>query len=185
MRSAPLFDGLGGDAAPGHALRVTPITVKRACAWVRRTHRHLDAPVGGLFAAAVSRQDDLACVAIAGRPSARHLADGWTVEITRVASDRTPHAASKAIAAITRAALALGYRRIVSYTLLGEAGSCFRAAGFRVTALSAGGAWGRAGRRGSPHCSPGERHAGRSGPRPRRATPRPRRRCVRAWARFR
>jgi hypothetical protein len=48
-----------------------------------------------------------------------------------------------ALAAVSRAALALGYRRLVSYLLLGERGTSYRAAGWFPTALSAGGVWDR------------------------------------------
>lgn len=41
-----------------------------------------------------------------------------------------------AYGACVRAAVALGYRRVLSSTILGEAGTCLRAAGFRPVALS-------------------------------------------------
>ena len=69
-------------------------------------------------------------------PVARMLdADPTCAEVTRCASDGTPHAASMCLAAARRAALALGYRRLVSYTLLGEAGTSYLAAGWVVTGL--------------------------------------------------
>lgn len=40
------------------------------------------------------------------------------------------------LAAATRAALALGYRRIVSYTILGESGTSYLAAGWHITGLT-------------------------------------------------
>ena len=76
----------------------------------------------------------LVCVGIAGRPVARAYDDGWTVEVTRVASDGTRNATSMAYAALTRAAFALGYRRVITYTQHGESGSSLRAAGFKVIA---------------------------------------------------
>jgi len=121
-------------------LRVVPITITAARAHVERHHSHHHAPVGGLLACAVADGDRLCCVAILSRPVARMLdAQGDVAEVTRVASDGTRHAASMCLAAITRAALALGWRRVVSYTILGEAGTSYRAAGWRVTGCSEGG----------------------------------------------
>ena len=118
------------------ALRVTPVTLGDARVFVERHHSHHHAPVGGLLAASVAEGDRVCCVAVLSRPVARMLdARGDTAEVTRVASDGTRHAASMCLAAITRAALALGWRRLVSYTLLGEAGTSYRAAGWRCTGL--------------------------------------------------
>ena len=116
-------------------LRVVPITLGAARAHVERHHSHHGAPVGGLLACAVAHDDRIVCVAILGRPVARKIDDGTTAEVTRLASDGTRHAASMCLAAVTRAAIALGYRRLVSYTLLGETGTSYRAAGWRCTGL--------------------------------------------------
>jgi hypothetical protein len=124
-------------------LRVVPVTLTDARIYVQRWHSHLDAPVGGLFAAAVEHVErGVVCVAVMGRPVARLLdqrdaGGGRSVaELTRVASDGTaPHAASMAGAAVSRAALVLGYRRLVSKTLLGEAGTMYRAMGWRAVAV--------------------------------------------------
>ena len=119
-------------------LRVVPITLTNARAHVERYHSHHHAPVGGLFASAVASGERVVCVAILSRPVARMLdAQGSVAEVTRLCSDGTRHAASMCLAAITRAAIALGWTRIVSYTLLGEAGASYRAAGWRCTGLVA------------------------------------------------
>lgn len=118
------------------SLRVVPVTLAAARAMVERHHSHHHAPVGGLLACAVAEGERVCCVAVLSRPVARMLdARGDTAEVTRVASDGTRHAASMCLAAITRAALSLGWRRLVSYTLLGEAGTSYRAAGWHVAGL--------------------------------------------------
>jgi hypothetical protein len=133
-------------------LAVVPVTIGEARCFVEREHSHHHAPVGGLFAVGVEAAGKLCCVAIASRPVARKLdAVGTVAEVTRVASDRTPHAASMCLAAIVRGALALGFRRVVSYTILGESGASYLAAGWRITGLTPafadGAGWGtRAGR---------------------------------------
>jgi hypothetical protein len=117
-------------------LRVVPVTITDARKHIERHHSHHHAPVGGLLACAVAEGDRVCCVAVLSRPVARMLdARGDVAEVTRVASDGTKHAASMCLAAVTRAALALGWRRLVSYTLLGEAGTSYRAAGWRCTGI--------------------------------------------------
>lgn len=128
-------------------LRVVPCTITDARRWIARHHSHHGPPVSGLAALGVARGDALVCVALAGRPVARLLAG--SAEITRVASvggEEARHAASMAVAAMARALIALGYRRVVSYTILGEAGTSYRAAGWWPTAITSGGQWDRDGR---------------------------------------
>jgi hypothetical protein len=68
------------------------------------------------------------------------LQDGWTAEVTRVATNGTPNACSILYAACWRAARALGWRKLITYTLATEPGTSVRAAGWRelgaVTARS-------------------------------------------------
>src|SRR5215468_10390775 len=81
---------------------------------------------------------------ITGRPVARALQDGWTCEVLRVATDGAPNACSLLYGAACRAARALGYRRVVTYTLATEPGSSLRAAGFeRDKGVRAEKTWGR------------------------------------------
>lgn len=131
-------------------LSVLPCTVQDALPFADAHHSHLDRPESGLFAVAVcllvrevismhvvaESWGRTVCVAIASRPGAIPLQNlGYCCEVSRVASDGTAeHAASMALGAIRRAALALGYLRLVSYTILGEAGTSYRAAGWWPTA---------------------------------------------------
>lgn len=124
------------------AIRVIPLTCKAAAKYVGENHRHNKAPNGGLFACGVEEGGKLVGVAICGRPIARLLDDGRTVEITRVCTDGTMNACSKLYAALCRAAAAVGYERAVTYTLKEEPGASLRAAGFVVDAeLPARPAW--------------------------------------------
>lgn len=76
--------------------------------------------------------DVLRGVAIAGRPVSRLFDDGLTLEVTRSATDGTANANSMLYGAAWRAAKALGFRRLVTYTQKGESGASLRAAGWRV-----------------------------------------------------
>jgi len=150
-------------------LRVRPVTLKEAMEFVHAKHSHLDRPQFGLFAVGVEAAGTLVCVAILGRPTARLIGNAtpsaYVAEVTRVASDgSTPHAASKALAALTRTAFALGWTRLVSYTLLGEAGTIYRACGWHPTAISRGGEFDRPSRRRKPAQQPGRKVRWEIGP---------------------
>ena len=122
-------------------LTIVPVTVKAASAFVEQHHRHHPPPQGGLFAAAVAEGDQVRGVAIVGRPVARRLDDGWTAEVIRVATDGARNACSKLYGACWRAARALGYRRLVTYTLPEEGGASLRGAGFTCIGEAGGGSW--------------------------------------------
>lgn len=79
--------------------------------------------------------------AIVGRPVSRVRDDGWTLEVTRCATDGAPNAPSMLYASAWRAARAMGYRRLGTYTLRSEAGASLRAAGWRVVGEVAGRSW--------------------------------------------
>jgi hypothetical protein len=80
-------------------------------------------------------------VVTVGRPVARMLDNGYTLEVTRCCTDGTPHACSKLYAAAWRATRALGYRRLITYTLAEEPGTSLTAAGWRVVGQTSGGSW--------------------------------------------
>ena len=82
-------------------------------------------------------------VAIVGRPVARSFDDGWTVEVTRTCTDGTANANSKLYGACWRAAQALGFKRMITYTLPSESGASLRAAGWRLYGPAGGGSWSR------------------------------------------
>lgn len=116
-------------------LHLVPLRRAAAADAVRRWHRHNPPPIGDLFRVGVA--DDGGClvaVGIAGRPVARHLDDGATVEITRVASDGARNSCSMLYGALSRAAFSLGYTRVITWTQAGETGASLRASGWRVIA---------------------------------------------------
>lgn len=129
------------------ALQIVPITLREAHAFVAEHHRHHKPAQGGLFALAVADIAGVCGVAVVGRTVARALDDGFTCEVTRLATNGARNACSMLYGAAWRAARALGYRRIVTYTLSEEGGTSLRAAGWRVVAERAGGgSWSRHGR---------------------------------------
>lgn len=122
-------------------LTITPITLREANAYVAANHRHHKPVRGCIACVAVSVGDQVRGVAIVGRPVARGLQDGWTAEITRCCTDGARNAPSMLYGAAWRAVRALGYRRLVTYTLPEEGGASLRAAGFRCLGEAGGGSW--------------------------------------------
>src|SRR4249920_3231095 len=117
------------------ALALTPITQAQAKAYVRAFHRHNIPSLGAVFVVGLMDVSDnggrnLVGVAMAGMPKSRHLMDGSTLEVTRVATDGTKNANSMLYGACARAAAALGYRRLVTYTLVSETGASLKASGW-------------------------------------------------------
>lgn len=123
------------------SLEITPITLEEANAYVQKLHRHHRPVVGHKFSIGCSMGDTVVGVVIVGRPVARRLDDGWTLEVNRCCTDGTKNACSMLYGAAWRAAKALGYRRLVTYTLPEEGGSSLRAAGWKLIGLRGGGNW--------------------------------------------
>ena len=112
-------------------LRVVPCVYREAAAYVARFHRHHIPPRGTRFALAVVDETGLVRgVALVGRPVARNLDGGFTLEVNRVATDGCPNACSALYGAAARAAKALGYHRLVTYIRDDEPGTSLRAAGW-------------------------------------------------------
>jgi hypothetical protein len=122
---------------------VVPVTLREARAYVDRVHRHHRAPQGGLFAIAAALDGEIVGVVIVGKPVARMLNDEFTAEVTRLASDGTRNVCSMLYRAAWRAARAMGYRRLVTYTLTTEPGSSLLGAGFKSLGEAGGGSWSR------------------------------------------
>lgn len=122
-------------------LSLVPISIQDAREYVRLHHRHHRPPVSGLFAVACAQGEEIVGVAIVGRPVARALQDGFTCEVTRVATNGARNACSMLYGAAWRAARALGYRRLVTYTLATEPGTTLRAAGWKNVGTTPGKSW--------------------------------------------
>lgn len=124
-------------------LTLVPVTLREARAFVAEHHRHHEPPQGGLFAVAASDGARIVGVAIVGKPVARMLDDDYTAEVTRLCTTGARNACSLLYAAAWRAARALGYRRLVTYTLPAEGGASLRGAGWKLVGEAGGGSWSR------------------------------------------
>ena len=113
------------------ALKLTPITIGEAKAFISRHHRRLRPRDSALFAIAVAKHNEIVGVATVSRPSASRLDGRHTAEVTRLCvTDNAPNACSMLYAACWRAAKAMGYTKIITYTSLDEPGTSLIAAGW-------------------------------------------------------
>ncbi|NOY60448.1 MAG: hypothetical protein GXO75_16170 [Calditrichaeota bacterium] len=108
--------------------------MKEANDFVRKYHRHNDSTQGGKFAISLWKDEKMIGVAIAGRPVARNLDDGFTVEILRVCTDGTKNANSKLYGTMRKICKLMGYKKIITYTLQEESGSSLLAVGAEIVA---------------------------------------------------
>lgn len=122
-------------------LRHQRVTLEASSAFVSEHHRHHTPPTGHLFSIGAFIGDQLHGVVIVGRPVSRHRDDGLTAEITRLCTDGTRNAASFLLGRAARAAFALGFQKIGTYTLASEGGASLRAAGWRLIGTAGGGSW--------------------------------------------
>ena len=123
------------------SLRVVPIRWQDAVDFIAELHRHHKPPQGWLFGIGAARGEELAGVVTVGRPVARHLDDGMTCEVTRCCTDGTKNACSMLYAAAWRACKAMGYSRLITYTLDTEPGTSLEAAGWKCLGKRGGGNW--------------------------------------------
>uniref|UniRef100_A0A6M3KJ56 N-acetyltransferase domain-containing protein n=1 Tax=viral metagenome TaxID=1070528 RepID=A0A6M3KJ56_9ZZZZ len=123
------------------SLELQPITFKEASEYITEHHRHHKPPVSWKFGIAVNDGENVVGVITVGRPVSRHLDNGWTAEVNRCCTDGTKNASSMLYSAAWRAARAMGYRRLITYTLVTEPGASMRAAGWKAIGETAGGSW--------------------------------------------
>lgn len=113
------------------SLSLKPITLRAAAAYVESKHRNHKPPRGHkLSIGVIDDNGDLRGCVVVGRPVARALDDGFTAEVTRCCTDGAPNACSLLYGAAARAAKAIGYKKIYTYTLKEEGGASLRGAGW-------------------------------------------------------
>lgn len=122
-------------------LTLSPISFKEANFYVSQYHRHHRPTVGMKFALAVCKDEKVVGVAIVGRPVSRIRDDSFTLEVNRCCTDGTKNACSFLYGAAWRAARALGYKRLITYTHQDESGSSLRGAGWKVIGEVAAQSW--------------------------------------------
>ena len=123
-------------------MRVAPITFREASAYINQFHRHHRATIGCKFCISVLGDDDsIHGVAVCGRPVSRRLDDGFTLEVNRVCSDGTRNVCSMLYGACCRIAKEMGYRKVITYTLISEDGASLKASNFVCEGTAGGTHW--------------------------------------------
>lgn len=112
------------------ALEIVPLTLKEARRYVAEHHRHNEPPIGHRFSIGLEKDGALVGVVVAGHPQARLADDGRTLELLRLTTVGDRNACSRLYGAACRAAAAMGYRKVITYTLAEEPGASLRASGF-------------------------------------------------------
>ncbi len=124
-------------------MTLIPMPLREANAFVAKFHRHHKPVVGHKFSIGALKDGKLVGVAIVGRPVSRMRDDSLTMEVTRLCTDGTRNACSFLYGAAAKAAFALGYVRLGTYTLPSEGGASLRAAGWKLLGERGGGKWSR------------------------------------------
>lgn len=122
-------------------MRLVPVSLKAANAFVAEHHRHHKPVVGHKFSIGCALDGRLVGVAIVGRPVSRHLDNGLTLEVNRLCTTGEKNVCSMLYAAAARAARAMGYQKIITYTLDTEPGTSLRAAGWMCAGPAGGERW--------------------------------------------
>jgi hypothetical protein len=123
-------------------LRIIPLDLRTANAYVATHHRHNRPTNGHKFSVGVmDGTGNLTGVCICGKPIARKLDDGKTLEVRRVCTDGTRNACSILYGAAARIAREMGYAKIITYTLQSEPGTSLRASGWSRVCEAGGVSW--------------------------------------------
>lgn len=122
------------------SLTLVPVTHAEARRFIGTHHRHngYAQPPTWKFGVGVESDGVLVGVAMAGLPKARMAMDRFTLEVNRTCTDGTPNVNSMLYGAVARAAKALGYRKLITYTHPEEPGSSLKAAGWTMDNADAG-----------------------------------------------
>lgn len=120
--------------------KVIPITLKQANSFVTANHRHHSSVAGCKFALGLTN-GELIGVAICGRPVSRFLDDGLTLEVNRLCTDGTKNSCSMLYGACVRVAKAMGYKKVITYTLESENGASLKASNFKNDGIAGGVMW--------------------------------------------
>ena len=112
-------------------LQAVPISLDEANTLVKHWHRHHKPMINIKFCIGVAEHNGRLCgAAMVGRPVARLLDDGISLEVNRCVTDGTSNACSFLYGSVARVVKALGYIRVWTYTRVDEQGSSLRAAGW-------------------------------------------------------
>jgi hypothetical protein len=108
-----------------------PVSLKQANEFISAYHRHNKPVAGHKFSIGLfDDKNKLVGVAICGRPVARMLDNGLTLEVLRVCTDGTTRNANSMLySRVKKIAQVMGYKKVLTYTLTEESGASLKAVG--------------------------------------------------------
>lgn len=121
-------------------LTAEPIELKQAQSFINRLHRHHAAAVRDKFRIGAKKDGEIVGVAQVGRPIARNLCDGYTLEVLRLCTNGEKDVCSFLYSRCARIAKEMGYRKIITYILETESGTSLKASGWTLEDDNCGGA---------------------------------------------
>ena len=124
-------------------MRIRPISLKEANAFVQLNHRHHKPTVGHKWSISLVEDSVIVGIAIVGRPVSRGSDNGLTAEVNRLATNGITNGCSMLYGACARIAKAMGYDKIQTYILESETGISLKASGWQLEAITDGGQWKR------------------------------------------
>jgi len=128
-------------------MKTKPISLKQANEFVEKHHRHNKKVQGHKWSIGLFDNNNLVGVAITGRPVARLLDDGLTLEILRVCTNGKRNANSMLYGRVAKIARLMGYEKIITYTLTKESGTSLRAIGAKQESIVKPAGWNRPNRK--------------------------------------
>lgn len=113
-------------------LYVVNVSLETANNFVRFHHRHNNpVPISRFNLGAIDETGLLRGVVIVNNPIVPQLMDGWTLEVLRLVTDGCPNSCSFLYAAARSVTFAMGYKKLITYTLQTESGVSLRGAGWK------------------------------------------------------
>tara|TARA_R100001510_G_scaffold57070_1_gene64024 strand:- start:1179 stop:1622 length:444 start_codon:yes stop_codon:yes gene_type:complete len=124
-------------------IELVPVTLKEANYFVSKQHRHHQPVTGHKFSIGISDGNRIRGVCIVGRPVSRVLDNGMVLEVNRCCTDGVKNGCSMLYGAAWRATKAMGYKKLITYTLEEEGGASLRASNWKLIGEAGGGKWSR------------------------------------------
>lgn len=116
-----------------------PMELKEVQKYIDANHRHHKASHRDKFRIGCEVNGKIVGVVQVGRPVARRLDDGKTLEVLRLCTDGTKDVCSFLYSRSARIAKELGYSKIITYILEYETGTSLKASGWYLEADNVGG----------------------------------------------
>lgn len=120
-------------------IKAVPIELKDCQAYINANHRHHIGAHRDKYRVAAEMDGDIVGVIQVGRPIARRLDDGKTLEVLRLCTDGSNNVCSFLYSRAARIAKEMGYSKIITYILDSEDGTSLIASGWQLEESDVGG----------------------------------------------